>query len=318
MDPKKNIHTSIPPDYAGQRMDKVLAELLPRYSRSMIQRWLRQGLARSGDSILTQRDHVVGGEEVVLAVPEAPKAEWAGQPIALDVVYEDEHIFVVNKPAGMVVHPGAGNPDGTLLNGLVNLDEGLAGLPRAGIVHRLDKDTSGLMVVARTDCARLALAKQLKSRSVKRGYIAVVSGKIIAGGRVDAPVGRHQGDRRRMTVTSRGKPAVSHYRVLGRYRAHTLVRVELETGRTHQIRVHFRHIGHPLVGDPVYGGRLCVPKDASMALITALREFRRQALHASHLSLLHPESDRVMSWDQPMPVDMQKLVANLQADSKAS
>lgn len=311
---EKRLDKFIPQTYAGQRADKVLAELFPEYSRTVIQRWLRQGLARLGGDVIGQRDLVAGGEHIVLLVPKAPLLHCAAQAIAIDVVYDDAQIIVINKPAGMVVHPGAGNPDGTLLNGLLSFDPGLAGLPRAGIVHRLDKDTSGLMVVGRTEVARLALVKQLQARTVKRRYVAVVNGVMVSGGSIEAPLGRHQRDRRRMAVTERGKPAISHYRVAGRYRAHTLVQVDLETGRTHQIRVHLAHRGYPLVGDPVYGGRQRTPKAASPELLMALRGFRRQALHASHLSLQHPRSQQMMSWEQPLPADMQQLVAELAAD----
>lgn len=311
---EKHLQVYIPHEWAGRRVDKVLAELIPQYSRTVIQQWLRQGLVRLEDEALTQRHQVLGGEEVVLSVPRAPTTEWAAQAITIDVVYEDDQLLVVNKPAGLVVHPGAGNPRNTLLNGLLYLDPSLGQLPRAGIVHRLDKDTSGLMVVARTERARLALLRQLKARQVKRIYTAVVNGVLISGGSVEAPVGRHRRDRQRMAVTRRGKPAISRYRVIKRYRAHTSLRIELDTGRTHQIRVHLGHAGYPLVGDPVYGGRLRIPKDASQAFASTLRGFRRQALHASQLSLCHPRTEQTMVWEQYMPADMKHLIAALERD----
>ena len=239
------------------------------------------------------------------------------EPIPLDLVYEDESLLVINKPAGLVVHPAAGNPAGTLLNALLHFDARLAGLPRAGIVHRLDKSTSGLMVVARTLKAHKKLVDALQARSVKREYLAVVNTVLTAGGRVEAPLGRHPVDRKRMAVVSGGKEAITNYRVEERYRAHTLTRVSLETGRTHQIRVHMAHVHTPVVGDPVYGGRLRLPKGAADTLKQALQNFRRQALHATQLALLHPETDAMISWQAAVPEDMAHLIQALRDDVSA-
>jgi 23S rRNA pseudouridine1911/1915/1917 synthase len=263
-----------------------------------------------------KRDKLAGGENVEIDVPPVRDTAHRAQPIALDIVHEDAAILVVNKPPGLVVHPGAGNPEGTLLNALLHHLPGLARLPRAGIVHRLDKDTSGLMVVAKTEAARQDLIGQLAKRSVEREYVAIVNGVMVAGTTIEAPIGRHRVDRKRMAVTGSGKEAVSHVRVLKKYRAHTLVQVKLESGRTHQIRVHMAHIGFPVVGDPVYGRRLLLPKGASDELISLLRGFRRQALHALKLSLVHPESGEHVRWASSVPKDLGELMEALAADAK--
>jgi 23S rRNA pseudouridine1911/1915/1917 synthase len=239
------------------------------------------------------------------------------QDIPLHVLYRDDEVVVIDKPAGLVVHPGAGNPDRTLVNALLHHFPELAALPRAGVVHRLDKDTSGVLVVARSESARRCLVDALKAREVKREYLAVVRGVVIAGGTVDAGIGRHRSDRLRMSVSERGRPAVTHYRVAARYRAHTLLAVQLETGRTHQIRVHLAYIGHPIVGDPLYGGRLSIPAGARDRLATVLHGFRRQALHARRLSFAHPVSGRKMTFDSEPPPDMRELIAALADDAAA-
>ncbi len=313
----KQLCGAVPEEYSGERVDKVLARLFPDYSRTLLQKWLRDGLVLVDDEIPLQRDRVAGGEQVELAVPEMAPLVWAPQPIPLDIRYQDSHLLVINKPAGLVVHPGAGNADGTLLNGLLHYDSALRHLPRAGIVHRLDKDTTGLMVVARGEAARQSLIRQLADRSLARVYLAVVRGAVVAGGTVDEPIGRDPHDRRRMAVSSGGKPAVTEYRVEERYRHHTLLRLQLRTGRTHQIRVHLRHIGYPLVGDPVYGGGLKMPKDAGPALREVLREFRRQALHATEIRLRHPVSGELLHWRQPLPADLQRLTEVLRDDARA-
>ncbi len=304
----------VPHDLAGKRVDQALAALCPEYSRTSLQKWLREGRVLLDDEVPRQRDRVAGGEEVEIAIPEAPVRDWPPQPIALDLRYQDEHILVVNKPAGLVVHPGAGNLEGTMLNALLYFDSALARLPRAGIVHRLDKDTSGLLVIARSEIARTRLIDQLADRSLVREYIAVVCGVMISGGTIDVPIGRNRYDRRRMSVTEKGKPATTHYRVLRKFRAHTLLRVRLETGRTHQIRVHMKHLGFPLLGDPVYGGRLRVPADAGIRLRQMLRGFRRQALHAGALTCVHPIIGKSLHWEQPPPADMTELIEALDDD----
>ncbi len=298
------------------RFDRLLAQLFPDYSRSQLQRWIKSGLARVDGNEMRPRDLVSGGESISIDVPPAVEADWAAQPMALDIVYEDDDILVLDKPVGLVVHPGAGNPDSTLLNALLCHAPQLRTLPRAGIVHRLDKDTSGLMVVAKSERARLHLIEQLVTRELQREYKTVVMGVMISGGTVDAPIGRHNRDRKRMAIVERGKPAVSHYRVEARYRAHTLVKVKLETGRTHQIRVHMAHIHFPVVGDSVYGGRLKLPKNCGQLLTDRLRGFRRQALHAGLLGLIHPVSGEHMQWHSAVPADMAQLIAALQQDAR--
>ena len=259
-----------------------------------------------------------GGEQVEIHVPSAPAITALAENIPLDVVYEDADLLVINKPPGLVVHPGAGNREGTLLNALLHHLPSLAALPRAGIVHRLDKDTSGLLVVAKTEPARQHLIAQLAARTVEREYVALIGGVLITGGTVEAPIGRHRHDRTRMAVSSRGKQAVSHYRVLKKYRAHTLAQIKLESGRTHQIRVHMAHLHHPVVGDPVYGGRLRLPKGCSESLAEQLRGFKRQALHAVKLSLVHPVTGKKMSWAASVPQDMGALMEILAHDAKTS
>ncbi|MDH5648871.1 MAG: 23S rRNA pseudouridine(1911/1915/1917) synthase RluD, partial [Gammaproteobacteria bacterium] len=271
---------------------------------------------RIGNEIPRQRDKMSGTEQVEIDVPELIEERWQPEVIDLNVVYEDEVLLVIEKPAGLVVHPGAGNTQGTLLNALLSHAPALQALARAGIVHRLDKETSGLLVVAKTEGARLDLIEQLQSRSLKREYLAVVCGQMVAGGTVDEPIGRHPKDRKRMTVTTKGKPAITHYRVEEKYRAHTLVQVNLATGRTHQIRVHMAYIHHPLVGDPVYGGRLKLPVKCSEELKQVLRNFKRQALHARRLGLVHPESGETMQWQSPIPADLQQLIESLRRDTQ--
>lgn len=305
----------IPADHAGIRLDKALAELLPDYSRSRLKQWLLTGDLTVDGCSPAPRTVVAGGETVQLAVPDAPHdAQITPERIALDILHEDEAILVLNKPAGLVMHPGAGHRGGTLANALVAHDPGLAALPRAGIVHRLDKDTSGVLVVARTFAAHHALVADLAARAVKREYEAVAVGVMTAGGRVAAPIGRHPVDRKKMAVRESGREAITHYRVITRYRAHTHIRCQLETGRTHQIRVHLAHVRYPLLGDPVYGRRLGVPKGAREAFTNTLRGFKRQALHAATLGLAHPATGEVMEWSAPRPADFEQLLAALAAN----
>jgi 23S rRNA pseudouridine1911/1915/1917 synthase len=312
----ETVHRSstVPPEAAGSRLDQVLAQLFPEFSRSRLQQWIRAGEVTVDGQVLKPKDKLVGGETVVLAGVLEEASAVAAESIALDIVYEDEGILVINKPPGLVVHPGAGNVQGTVQNALLHHAPALAGVPRAGLVHRLDKDTSGLMVIAKTLQAHKLLVEQLQERSVKREYLALVNGTFTAGGRIEAPVGRHPRGRTRMAVTASGRPAVTHYRIAERFQAHTLLRVSLETGRTHQIRVHMAHIRHGLVGDPVYGGRLVQPKGSSDVAREALRGFHRQALHATKLGLLHPETGEEMSWERDMPTDMQELLAVLRRE----
>ncbi len=304
----------IPLELAGRRLDQVLAELFADYSRSRLTQWLKQGHVLVDGEQRKPRDKVAGGEQVSLRVEPERDERFEAEPIPLEIVYEDEAIIVINKPPGLVVHPAAGNWQGTLLNALLYHDPNLAAVPRAGIVHRLDKLTSGLLVVARTLEAQTSLVAQLQERSLTREYDAVVNGVLTGGGRVDEPIGRHGVDRKRMAVTHSGKEAVTHYRVAERFRAHTHIKVKLETGRTHQIRVHMAHLKYPLVGDPVYGGRLRLPPASSELMQQALRRFPRQALHASRLGLIHPLSGEYMEWQVPLPKDMAQLLEVLRQD----
>ena len=307
---------AVPLGAAGRRFDQALAEMFPDYSRSRLSGWIKSGAVTLDGAQVPPRQLLRGGELVRLQVELENEVTSAPEDIALDIVHEDEHLLVLNKPAGLVVHPGAGNPAGTLLNALLHHDPKLAELPRAGIVHRLDKDTSGLMVVARTLPTYTALVDLLSRHEVERQYEAVVLGTMVAGGTVDEPIGRSMGDRLRQAVRDEedGKRAVTHYRLRERFRAHSLLQCQLETGRTHQIRVHLSHINHPLVGDPLYGGGLKLPKGASAELITMLRSFRRQALHAEKLSFIHPITGEALSFSAERPVDQLALIEALRAD----
>ncbi len=307
----------VPERFAGQRLDAALASMFPEYSRSRLQQWIRAGHVLLDGSVVKPRTRLAGDETLQLNVQMDDRTgQIQPQEMPLDIVYEDEDIIVLDKPAGLVVHPAAGHADGTLVNALLHFDGALACVPRAGIVHRLDKDTTGLMVVARNLTAHKHLVEELQQRTVEREYQAIVHGVITAGGVVDAPIGRHARDRIRMCVRDDGKPAVTHYRVIARFREHTHIRLKLESGRTHQIRVHMQHIRHSLVGDPVYGGRQRIPPQANPELIELLRGFGRQALHAFRLSLVHPASGRQMSWKSPLPEDMVQLLAALEQDAR--
>jgi 23S rRNA pseudouridine1911/1915/1917 synthase len=309
--PLLQVSLTIPPEQAGQRLDQALSALLPDYSRSRLKSWIESGEIRVDGVQRRPRDKVSGGESVSLEATLPEETRAAAQPMPLVIVHEDKHLVVVDKPAGLVVHPGAGNPDQTLQNALLAWDPALAALPRAGIVHRLDKDTSGLLVVARTLPAHTALVRMLGEREVHREYEAICRGVMTAGGTVDAPIARHPTDRVRMAVREGGRESVTHYRVIRRFAGYTHVRVQLETGRTHQIRVHLAHAGYPIVGDRVYGGRLTLPKGASEALRQALREFPRQALHAARLAFDHPVTGKPVECASPVPADMRTLLEAL-------
>jgi len=307
---------TIPAELAGQRLDQALAELLAEYSRSRIKEWIDAGRVQVDGARLKPKDRVIGGEHVEVDAVLPAETDVAPEAIELDIAHQDKQVLVVNKPAGLVVHPGAGNAAGTLQNALLHFDPSLAQVPRAGIVHRLDKDTSGLMVVARTVEAHTALVRALEAREVEREYEAICTGVMTGGGTVDAPIGRHPVDRVRMSIREDGREAVTHYRVIQRFRGHTHVRLKLETGRTHQIRVHMAHIHYPLVGDRVYGGRLLLPKGATSELIEALRAFKRQALHAARLAFEHPKTGKPIECAAPLPADMQALIEVLATDAK--
>ncbi len=296
----------VPADCAGMRLDQVLSRLLPQYSRSRLQSWIKDTFVMVDGVSITASRKLRGYEQIAVFVqPEAEELAFTPEPIPLNIVFEDAAVIVLNKPAGLVVHPANGNWSGTLLNGLLHYCPGLLTVPRAGIVHRLDKDTSGLMVVAKTLIAQTHLVRQLQSRSVTREYFAIVEGRLDNDGTVNAPIGRHSRDRTRMAIVSSGKEAITHYEVLEELPSHTLIVCRLETGRTHQIRVHMQSIGFPMASDPVYGAR---PRPWPEPVRQALQQFGRQALHARHLALLHPETDEMMSWDVPLPEDMQTLL----------
>jgi len=305
---------SIPDDFAGLRLDQALARMFPQYSRSRLKEWLLAGAIVVEGGPTRPRDAVSGGERVSLQPVAEVSVRAEPERIALDIAHEDDDLLVVNKPAGLVVHPGAGNPAGTLMNGLLHRVPALEEVPRAGIIHRLDKDTSGLLLVAKSLTAHTALVRLLAEREISRHYLAICSGVLTGGGTIQEPVGRHPVDRKRMSVQQNGKPAVTHYTVKERYAAFTYVNVKLETGRTHQIRVHFAHRRHALVGDQVYGGRLALPKGASDEVIQVLRHFKRQALHATRLAFEHPSSGEQIDLEISPPKDFQMLVASLQRD----
>ncbi|CAO1659655.1 MULTISPECIES: 23S rRNA pseudouridine(1911/1915/1917) synthase RluD [Salinicola] len=307
----------IPEHLAGRRLDQTAAEMFPEFSRERLKGWIQQGELTLDGQKARPKDKVIGGERLALDTRLEEEVRWEPQAIPLSIVFEDDDVMVIDKPAGLVVHPAAGNPDGTLLNALLYHHAPLAAIPRAGIVHRLDKDTTGLMMVAKTLTAQTALVAQLQARTVSREYDAIVVGAMTAGGKVDAPIGRHPKDRQRQAVTASGKPAVTHYRVNERFRAHTHVRCRLETGRTHQIRVHLAHVRYPLVGDPVYGGRLKMPAGAGESLKTLLREFPRQALHAHKLRFDHPVSGAPVECKAPLPDDMFLLLDALREDQES-
>ena len=314
MDTEKQQKT-VPDELAGLRLDQALAQMFPDFSRSRLKAWLINGAVLVDGETLRPKDRVDGGEEIELRVVAEVAVRSAPEPIKLDIVFEDEALLVINKQAGLVVHPGAGNPSGTLMNGLLHHAPALEALPRAGIIHRLDKDTTGLMLVAKTLPAHTALVRALSEREVERHYLAICKGVLTGGGTIKEPIGRHSTDRTKMSIRSDGRPAVTHYTVRERFRAHSCVNVKLETGRTHQIRVHFAHRRHGLLGDATYGGRLALPAGASQELIDALRGFKRQALHAARLQLSHPVSGTDLDVEAPIPEDLETLISVLRADN---
>ena len=321
-DRQERIFITVPAEMSGQRLDKVLARLLPLYSRANLQQWIRDGRVELEHAPAAQKQKLLGGETIALSPPRPQPTDWlaqaTAQPIALDIVAQEQHYYVLNKPAGLVVHPGAGNPDGTLVNGLLALDERLGQLPRAGIVHRLDKDTTGLIVVARTEAARQSLSEQLKQRTLTRLYTAIIDGIPVAGETINQPIGRHRQDRLRMCVNPAGKPAVTQIRIQQKFRRHSLIEARLTTGRTHQIRVHLQWRGHAVVGDPLYGNRPRLPTSPAPELSAALHTLRRQALHAHALHFIAPDSTQLRQFHQPLPADMQTLIQALQTDLDAN
>jgi 23S rRNA pseudouridine1911/1915/1917 synthase len=313
MTDRVELEATVPQDLHGDRLDQAAARLFPDYSRSRLQAWIKQGQLLLDGRHCRPRDRVSAGERLSIRAELERETGWQPQAAALDIVFEDDSIIVLNKPAGLVVHPAAGHAGGTLANALLAHAPELARVPRGGIVHRLDMDTSGLMVVARSLAAHSDLVAQLQSRSVKREYCAICVGVMTGGGTIDAPIGRHPRQRKKMAVLAAGgKPAITHYRVVRRFGHHTQLTVNLETGRTHQIRVHMAYRHYPLLGDPVYGGRPRLPAGASEALVAALRGFRRQALHAQSLGMVHPASGESCRFDAPLPADMQALLTVLE------
>jgi 23S rRNA pseudouridine1911/1915/1917 synthase len=309
----------VPESCLGKRLDQTIAIMFPDYSRSRLKDWILAGdVFVNGESVIVAREKMFGGETIEINASFEKEVRSTAQNIPLDIVYEDDDILVINKPAGLVVHPGAGNPDGTVLNALLHHCPTIELVPRAGIVHRLDKDTTGLMVVAKTIPAQTNLVVALQAREITREYEAIANGVMTAGGLVDEPIGRHATKRTHMAVIHSGRPSVTHYRVMEKFRLHTRLRLRLETGRTHQIRVHMAHITHALVGDPVYSGRPRPPKKASEELRNMITGFKRQALHAAMLSLYHPISGELMTWHADVPDDMLELAASLRADAKAN
>jgi len=302
-------------ELAGLRLDQALARALPQYSRARIQGWIDRGAVRLEGRVPRAREKVLGGERVRIEARLEPEGIVAPEALPLEIVHEDRDLLVIDKPPGLVVHPGAGNRAHTLQNALLAYDRELARVPRAGLVHRLDRGTSGLLVVARTVEAHAFLVAALAAREVERRYLAIATGAMTGGRTIDEPIGRHRTLRTRMAVVSAGRAAVTHVRVLRRFRAHTLVEARLETGRTHQIRVHLAHIGHPVLGDPVYAGRRRVPAGASAALLETLGALGRQALHAASLRLIHPRTGTEMSFAAPLPDDMQRVLEALEVDT---
>ncbi len=301
----------IPERMIDQRIDLALSEMLPDYSRSKVTAWIKSGDALINKKKFKPKDKVSGNEMVFLTLTQKDNNYWLPEKIDLNIVYEDDHIIVINKPFGLVTHPGAGNLNGTLANALLYHDSTLSSLDRSGIVHRLDKNTSGLMVVSKNLKSQKFLVEQLQNHLVEREYSAIVYGHMISGGSINEPIGRDSKDRVKQTISANGKEAISHYRVIDRFKSHTHVKVVLETGRTHQIRVHLSHIGHPLIGDPMYGGRVRFPKKANTKLKHTLSHFDRHALHSKKLTLDHPATGESMTWKANLPDDMQVLLSSL-------
>lgn len=299
-----------------KRLDQVLAELFPEYSRSKLKEWILAGFVSiDGEVVTVARQKMRGDEQIDIHAEIAVQVQNTPQAIDLDIVFEDEHVLVINKPAGLVVHPGAGNADGTVLNALLAYYPAIETIPRAGIVHRLDKDTTGLMVVAKTLIAQTYLVEQLQTRVMSREYEALVYGTMVSGGFIDEPIGRHPTKRTSMAVRATGKEATTHYRIIEKFRVHTHLRLKLESGRTHQIRVHMAHIRHPIIGDQLYAGRPRMPKAASAHFMNALRSFKRQALHAAQLSFAHPISEDWLTFNAPLPADFKQLLEDVRADT---
>lgn len=308
------LNTEIPSEMAGMRLDQALVALFPDYSRARWQEWIKEGFVQINSQTGKPKDKVHGGETIDVNTILKELKDWQPQDLPLNILFEDEELLVIDKPAGLVVHPGAGNPDQTLLNAILHHVPQLSQIPRAGIIHRLDKDTSGVLVIAKTLFSHNFLVSQLQDRAFLREYHTVVTGLLTAGGTVDAPIGRHPVHRVQMAVVGNGKPAITHYRIVERFQTHTYLKVRLETGRTHQIRVHLAHIRFPVVGDQVYGGRPKFPPQCSANLRNILENFPRQALHAARLGILHPRTQESLEWQSPLPDDISNLIKELHND----
>src|ERR1700686_267866 len=319
MPPEFQTHCfELPSSAAGLRLDQALAAALPQYSRARLQRWIRQGAVRLAGKAARARDRVCGGEQIVVEAQFAADHSVSAEALPLDIVHEDRDLLVLNKPAGLVVHPGAGNRAHTLQNALLAHDPALARVPRAGLVHRLDKETSGLLIVARTPEVHTRLVAQLAARQIGREYLALVGGQPPGGARIDEPIGRHRSLRTRMSVRGDGREAVTNFRIEERFRVHTLLRVRLETGRTHQIRVHLAHVGLPVVGDPVYGGRRRQVAGEAAQLNSLLQAFERQGPYAQRLTPKHPDGGRELAFEAPLPADFETLLKALRHDARAA
>lgn len=313
---KDLISLTITDEFSELRLDQALAKLCPQFSRSRLQEWIKSGHVLVDGHPARQRDITKTGQTLeLIPLLETQNDDWTAEDIPLEIIYEDEHIIVLNKPAGLVVHPGAGNPDSTLVNALLFYCEELRQIPRAGIVQRLDKDTSGIMIIAKSLPAHTNLVKDLQERNIKRQYRTLVHGELTSGGSIDKPIGRHSSHRTKMAVTETGKPAITHYRILNKYKGITELQVNLETGRTHQIRVHMAHIKHPVIGDPVYTNRNQLPKHVSAQLRNTIQTFQRQALHAEALTLNHPVSGTEQHWQVQPPADYQHLLEVIENES---
>ena len=310
------LSAEVPESLAGNRLDQIAAKLFPEYSRARLQSLIKEGKLLVNGKESRAKDRLILGDQIAVTVEPQKPLDHQAAPIPLNTVYEDDALLIIHKDAGRVVHPAAGNRSGTILNGLLHLIPDLKTIPRAGIVHRLDKDTTGIMVVAKTSGSYASLVNQLTQRTIKREYEAVVVGVLTGGGVVNAPIGRHPVHRKKQAVNEVGKEAITHYRIISRYRSHTHVQLNLETGRTHQIRVHMAHINHRLVGDPLYGGRLQMPVASSPGLTNILQNFKRQALHAKSLTFMHPETGRQVSWEVETTNDMRELLVALRSDDE--
>ncbi len=310
------INIIIPDAMSGKRLDQALAELLPEHSRARLQGWIRDDYVQIDKKSMRPRDKVHGGEQVQIRAEIESQISAAPEDIPLEIVFEDEHLIIINKPAGLIVHPGAGNPQHTLMNALLHHDQQLEQVARAGIVHRLDKDTTGLLVVARTPQSHTYLANQLQARKIHREYVTIVSGIMTAGGTINQPIGRHRTHRTKMAVVKNGRPSTTHYRIIKKYKHHTQLQVNLETGRTHQIRVHLTWLHYPIIGDPVYGGKKQLVKGMDPNLANYITDFPRQAFHARAIQLHHPLSKEMMTWQAPIPEDMAELINTLETDAK--